>query len=184
MRKFTKDELAEIIRKHGLYLADKEGGERANLSGAYLSGAYLSGADLSRAYLSGANLSRADLSGADLSRANLELIKSLRQIIPEEGSFIAYKKGKNNEFIKLEIPENAKRTCNIKSRKCRAEFAKVISITNSDGDDITECYSQHDMSFKYTVGKLVYSDKYDDNFLEDCSNGIHFFISKLEAINY
>jgi len=56
-------------------------GARANLSGAYLSGAdlsgaYLSGADLSRAYLSDANLSRAylsdaNLSGADLSRAYL-----------------------------------------------------------------------------------------------------------------
>jgi len=45
--------------------------ERANLSGAYLSGAYLSGANLSRANLSGADLSRANLSGANLSRANL-----------------------------------------------------------------------------------------------------------------
>jgi uncharacterized protein YjbI with pentapeptide repeats len=48
----------------------------ADLSGAYLSGAYLFGADLSGAYLSGAYLSRAYLSGAylfgaDLSRADL-----------------------------------------------------------------------------------------------------------------
>ena len=44
---------------------------RANLSGAYLSGADLSGANLSGAYLSGADLSGANLSGADLSRADL-----------------------------------------------------------------------------------------------------------------
>ena len=48
----------------------------ADLSGAYLSGAYLSGADLSgarlfRAYLSDADLSGARLFRADLSRANL-----------------------------------------------------------------------------------------------------------------
>ena len=43
----------------------------ADLSGAYLSGAYLSGADLSGAYLSGAYLRGADLSGADLSGAHL-----------------------------------------------------------------------------------------------------------------
>ena len=43
----------------------------ANLSGADLSGAYLSEANLSRAYLSEANLSGAYLSGANLSRANL-----------------------------------------------------------------------------------------------------------------
>jgi hypothetical protein len=44
---------------------------RANLSGADLSGADLSRADLSGANLSGADLSRANLSGADLSRADL-----------------------------------------------------------------------------------------------------------------
>jgi len=43
----------------------------ADLSGAYLSGAYLSGADLSGAYLSGAYLRGADLSGAYLSGADL-----------------------------------------------------------------------------------------------------------------
>ena len=43
----------------------------ANLSEANLFGAYLSGADLSEANLSGANLSGAYLSGASLSRANL-----------------------------------------------------------------------------------------------------------------
>ena len=87
----TKEELQEITKKHELWLACADGGERADLSGAALSGAYLSGADLSGAdlrgadlrgaalsgaalsgaYLSGADLSRADLSGADLSRADL-----------------------------------------------------------------------------------------------------------------
>ena len=72
----TREELEKILRKHKLWLAEEEGGERAylswaNLSGADLSGADLSWADLSWADLSGADLSRADLSGADLSRANL-----------------------------------------------------------------------------------------------------------------
>jgi uncharacterized protein YjbI with pentapeptide repeats len=57
MRTITKDELAEILRKHALWLALEEGGERANLSGANLSDANLSGANLSGANLSGANLS-------------------------------------------------------------------------------------------------------------------------------
>ena len=72
----TAEKLAEILEKHKFYLDGKEGGERANLSGADLGGANLSGANLIRADLSGANLSganliRADLSGADLSGANL-----------------------------------------------------------------------------------------------------------------
>ena len=85
MKRYTADELTAVLAEHKKWLADK-GGSRADMSGAYLSGANLSGADLSRAnlsgadmggaYLSGANmsgayLSGADLSGADLSRANL-----------------------------------------------------------------------------------------------------------------
>ncbi|HCF2955926.1 TPA: pentapeptide repeat-containing protein [Pseudomonas aeruginosa] len=66
MKTYTKEELAEIIEKHRLWLDDEEWGERADLSGADLSGA-----NLSYAYLRGANLSGADLSGANLSYAYL-----------------------------------------------------------------------------------------------------------------
>ena len=71
MKRITQKELEVFLRKHKLWLDNKEGGSRANLSGANLSRANLSGADLSRANLSGANLSGADLSGADLSGADL-----------------------------------------------------------------------------------------------------------------
>jgi hypothetical protein len=78
--------IEETLEKHKLWVEGKEGGvradlssanlsgadlSRADLSGAYLSGADLSGANLSGAYLYGADLSRADLSGANLSRADL-----------------------------------------------------------------------------------------------------------------
>ena len=78
----TKEELEQILRKHKLWLADEEGGERADLTGAYLTRANLTradltGANLTRADLTGANLkwadlTRADLTGADLTRANLD----------------------------------------------------------------------------------------------------------------
>jgi uncharacterized protein YjbI with pentapeptide repeats len=64
-------DLKETLRLHGMWLRDEEGGNRANLSGAYLRGAYLRGAYLSGAYLSDANLSGAYLSDANLSGANL-----------------------------------------------------------------------------------------------------------------
>jgi uncharacterized protein YjbI with pentapeptide repeats len=67
----TQAELMEIVKRHGEWLRDDEGGERADLRGANLSGANLSGANLSGAYLSGANLSGAYLSGANLRGANL-----------------------------------------------------------------------------------------------------------------
>jgi hypothetical protein len=61
----TKEEISVVLAEHLKWLRG-EGGKRANLSRANLSGA-----NLSRANLSGANLSRANLSGADLSGANL-----------------------------------------------------------------------------------------------------------------
>ena len=41
MNPITKDKLVEIIRIHGLWLADDKGGERADLCGANLRGANL-----------------------------------------------------------------------------------------------------------------------------------------------
>ena len=69
-------DLQETLRLHKMWLDGKDGGKRADLSGANLRGANLSGADLScadlsRADLSGANLRSADLRGANLSSADL-----------------------------------------------------------------------------------------------------------------
>lgn len=60
----NQEELNDIVRLHGLWLRNEEGGVRADLSRADLCGAVLSGAVLSGANLRGADLRRADLSGA------------------------------------------------------------------------------------------------------------------------
>jgi hypothetical protein len=78
--KYTAEQLKQILDDHKKWLTSDGGSRaklsRADLSGADLFGAKLSRADLSCANLSGAKLSRADLfcanlSGADLSRADL-----------------------------------------------------------------------------------------------------------------
>ena len=56
--KISAEKLQEIIKSHGRWLRNEEGGERANLSGADLRGANLSGANLRGANLSGAYLRR------------------------------------------------------------------------------------------------------------------------------
>ena len=166
----------------------------ANLSGADLSGADLSGADLSRANLSGANLSRvnlsradlsgvnlsgADLSGADLFRAiSAELTIAQTRICPD-GDIIGWKKCQNNIIVKLLIPKEAKRN-NAFGRKCRAEYADVLEIFGSE-----QAISQNDSSFIYEVGKRVTpTTPFDENFMDECSTGIHFFITRLEAEKY
>jgi uncharacterized protein YjbI with pentapeptide repeats len=65
------ENLKKVLELHRKWWNSETGGERADLAGANLSGAYLSGANLSRADLSGANLSGANLSGANLFGANL-----------------------------------------------------------------------------------------------------------------
>jgi hypothetical protein len=76
MRTISEQELKNILDRHGRYLRNEEGGERANLSytdlgSANLSYANLSSTDLSYTDLSFANLRFADLRSADLSFANL-----------------------------------------------------------------------------------------------------------------
>jgi uncharacterized protein YjbI with pentapeptide repeats len=81
MHRPSREEIQERFRKHSLWLAGEEGGERfsaccTDLTGVDLIDAVLRDAYLRRAYLSGANFRGADLSdanlrGADLSGANL-----------------------------------------------------------------------------------------------------------------
>ena len=65
------NELKKILELHEKWLNGEEGGERADLSGADLSGADLREADLSHADLIDADLRWADLSHADLRWAYL-----------------------------------------------------------------------------------------------------------------
>jgi hypothetical protein len=147
----------------------------------------LSRADLFEADLSGADLFEANLSGADLTEAkDWERIKHKFQIIPEEGSFVAWKKCKNRKVVKLQIPAKAKRTCNIINRKCRSEFVKTLGIYDVYGNKLEEKKATgiHDWSFIYEVGKITTADFFDDDMTKDCTNGIHFFVTFEEAKNW
>ena len=70
MRELTQEEI-QILQRHAKWLADEEGGKRANLYGANLYGANLCAANLCGADLYGANLYDANLRDADLCGANL-----------------------------------------------------------------------------------------------------------------
>lgn len=170
----------------------------ANLSGADLRGADLSYTDLSSANLSGADLRDAYLNSADLSRSNLSgvdlsgvYLRGANNIYiplacPEKGSFIGFKKVSNGEqIVELFIPTDAKRSSST-GRKCRCNKAKVISITNIDGSscELTKVRSSYDSSFMYTVGEYVEVKNFDDNRWNECAPGIHFFITRDEAVRY
>ena len=166
----------------------------ANLFGADLRGANLCGADLCNANLRGANLRGANLRGANLFGADLSCA-SMDQMIwnihtafyplqcPDSGSYIGYKKA-SGLVVELEIPADARRS-SATSRKCRASKAKVLSITdingNPGGDQVR---SNFDPNFVYAIGETVEVTDFDDNRWNECSTGIHHFITRAEAVIY
>ena len=152
------------LYRANLYMANLE---EANLYRANLYMANLYMANLEEADLEGANLEKADFEEANLEGANLLHFK----ICPEEGDFVAWKKVSGG-VVKLLIPKEAKRTSSLVGRKCRAEFVVVL-----DGSGV----SNYDSKTTYVQGATVYPDKYDDDIRIECTNGIHFFMTKREA---
>ncbi len=156
----------------------------ADLSYADLSYANLISADLSYANLISADLSYANLSGADLSGADLSDIRinesTFGAIIncPEEGSFIGFKEC-DGKIVKLLILEDAKRS-SATTYKCRASKVKTLEIEGG----LTRIVSDCDSSFEYVVGEIQEVSDFDDNRWNECSTGIHFFMSREMARQY
>lgn len=167
-----KDEIKEVLEQHKHWLnEDCDGWEDMR--------AYLSGADLS-----GADLSRANLSGADLYdiKANYMTV-GIELACPEEGSFIGYKKA-HGCLVKLLIPEDAKRSSGT-TRKCRCDKAKVLAITEIEtGKPVDKVSSDRDKDFIYQVGHEVNIINFCENRWIECSEGIHFFMAKNDALSY
>ena len=169
----TRKELQDVIKSHERWLNGGDG-ERADLSDANLSGANLSGANLCYAILSNADLS-------DIIFNEGTAFYALQ--CPEEGSFIGYKKA-HGYIVKLEILADAKRS-SATSRKCRCSAAKVLSITAVDeSEEVKEIASDKDSNFIYRVGEIVRVNNFDENRWNECSTGIHFFITRREAEQY
>ena len=161
----------------------------ANLRGTHLRDANLRDANLRGTNLRGADLRYADLYGANLRGANLRGVRYNEQTAyyamqcPEKGAYIGYKKAEG-KIVELEIQADAKRS-SATTRKCRASKAKVLSITSIDGKEhFEEAKSSRDQSFVYRVGKTVEVKDFDEDRWNECSTGIHHFITREEAVFY
>ena len=204
MKTITKEELEKVLENHLHWLReDCDGWEnmRADLSDTNLRSADLSSADLRSADLRSANLRYADLSSAnlryadlhyaDLSSANLRYAENVPFVpyaCPDFGMFIGFKKAYfcyEPYIVVLEIPEDAKRL-SATGRKCRCDKAKVLEIQNLDGSkaDVEFVCSNYDSSFQYKVGEIVSVDDFCEDRWNECSQGIHFFINRQEAVDY
>lgn len=170
-----------------LYGADLRG---ADLRGADLYGANLSVANLSEANLREANLRGANLFGADLREANLfgadmsdaDLSGALWDYTTigtapaPEGDLIGWGK-KGGRLVKMLVPAAARRSC-ATTRKFRAEYVQVLEIES--GVQRVEHFSWHGAA-TYEVGQITRADEWDDDRWNECSHGIHFFLSRHEA---
>ena len=151
-------------------------------------------ADLRGADLSGVDLRYADLSHADLSDANhVQLSIAKTSILPDEGDIIGWKKAyvdgtmlPKSVIVKLLIPADAQRS-NATGRKCRASTARVLDLQDKQGNSLppdTTAYSGHDTDFTYKKGETVHVEDFDTNRWKECAPGIHFFITRIEAVEY
>ena len=188
------DNLKEILFLHYKWLRNEDGGIRADLCGVNLRGVNLSyanlcGVNLRYTNLRGADLRGANLRGANLSGANLsdaianESTSGYWLACPEAGEFTAYKKCKNGAIVTLLITADSKRS-SATTRKCRASKVMVISIEDTNGNPIKSCVSSYDSNFIYNTGEYVEVSNFDENRWNECSSGIHFFITKREAKIY
>lgn len=141
------------------------------------------------------DLSNSDCDGTDFTEAILldtklegvrdtEKTKHFRVHCPENGYFFGYKKCFNDRLVTLLIEKDSKR-CSSTSGACRCDKARVVAITSLDERvSYDEAVSFVDGEFIYKLGEVVEADSYNENRWLDSSHGIHFWMTKEEALGY
>jgi hypothetical protein len=188
------------LRSANLRFADLSSADlsSANLRSADLRSADLRFADLRSADLSSADLGSADLRFADLGSADLRSAKNTElaialTVIVAEGCLTVYKQAKvvntdKRVLVTLEIPKSAKRS-NAAGRKCRASAAVVkalkgIGFDLTTGDTVVSL-TRNFFPLVYEKGtKLTTEKPFCEDRWQECASGIHFFLTREEAIAY
>lgn len=160
-----------------------------------LEGAKFCSADLRGADLRGCNLRNADFRGADIRLATLEnadltgacmdeTTLGYRMCCPEKGAFVAYKKCVYDRIVQLLVPADAKRS-SATGPTCRCDKAKVLTIKSFDGTkEFDEAWSLVDENFVYRKGEWVYANAFTEDRWKDSTYGIHFWMTREEAMGY
>lgn len=157
----------------------------ANLNYADLEGSALRGADMRDCNIRGANLFSAVLEKADLRGClSDENTRFFRLYCPESGPFVGYKKCCNDRIVELLIPADAKRTSATRN-SCRCSKAKVMVIKSIDCSEyFDEAWSLVNEGFVYRKGEWVEVADFDEDRWNDSTTGIHFWMTREDAIMY
>jgi uncharacterized protein YjbI with pentapeptide repeats len=167
-----------------------------NLSSAHLTDACFFLGSFSETNLTNAQAYSTDFRECDFDECDLTDIHTDEDTVgyfltcPEKGSFTAFKKAElyqssERVIVELKVPASALRSSAC-SRKCRVSKAKVVSITSLDGTKKYKqnAYSMHASNFAYKIGQNVEVKNFDKNRWNECSTGIHCFMTREEAVNY
>ena len=167
-----------------------------DLSSINLSHAKLIGNDMRWIDMTYADLRYAKLTGNDMTSTDMRYTYTRDTCIedclipmacPSDGAFIGWKKARHcgeAVLVKLLIPEDAKRS-SATGRKCRCDKAKVIEILTLKGNiEVESAVSNYDSSFIYKKGEVVCEPNFCENRFEECAEGIHFFVDRIEAEKY
>jgi uncharacterized protein YjbI with pentapeptide repeats len=120
---------------------------------------------------------------------NCDKVPDFPMACPRKGEFIAYKRCHFGYFstspviVKLFVPEDALRS-SATSNKIRVSKAKVLEIRKPDNTKVDFAYSTFDPNFEYRVGKTVEVPDFNTDRYCQCTQGIHCFMTKEEALEY
>lgn len=161
-----------------------------SLRGVDFTAAQLCGTCMRGCDMQGCNICGANLYAAVLEHANLKGVKSdentkwFRMHCPKEGAILGYKKCVNDRIVQLLIPADAKRTSATMS-SCRCNKAKVLTIKSFDAaEEYEEAWSLVDENFVYRKGQWVEVEDFNEDRWFDSTTGIHFWMSREEAMRY
>lgn len=145
--------------------------------------------------MSGASLHRAKVGTDILKRFNctkltgaIGIPKAITAAVPvlPEGVFRGWKRCADGRIVELQIPANAMRSAGL-SRKIRAEAALTVSILSPAFKWCKNAVSQRNTGgsdCQYRVGFFTTADKWDNDPWNVCTHGIHFFLTREEAVAY
>lgn len=188
---------SSLFRETSLNHVDLRGSslENACLDGCSLHDSNFTNADLKTASMRNCDLHNSNFNGVNfygavLERADLKGVTTNQQTkwfalhCPASGPFVAFKKCFNDRIVQLLVPADAKRT-SATLPSCRCNKAKVLKITNFDQtEEYDEAWSLVDENFVYRRGHWVTVDNFNEDRWYDSTTGIHFWLTREEAMVY
>ena len=133
------------------------------------------------AYFQGADMNHVIFDGSPINDDAVEGAKNLHipMLCPDEGSFIGWKKCRDNRIMKIQITEGASRTGGY-ANDIRASEILVLEIYDGD-KTCSEAVCLSDEKMIYHKGDVVRdTEEFDPSLLHD-GEGIHLFLSRAEA---